>query len=282
MRAAVVGHVEWVELARVDSLPAPGQIVHATASWGVPGGGGAVTAVQLARLAGGARLFTALGDDELGHRAHDELTALGLQVHPVWRPEPQRRAFVHLDATGERTITVIGARMGPSGDDDLPWELLDHADAVYVTAGDPAALRQARQAKRLVGTARVLETLRDAEIGLDALVASSSDEGERYRAGDLDPAPDLVILTAGEEGGRWERPATGGSGAWQAVEPPGPPVDAYGCGDSFAGGVTYGLGAGMEPQRAVELGARCGAFCAAGAGPYESQLRSVQGTSPGD
>lgn len=275
MRAAVVGHVEWVEFARVDSLPAPGQIVHATESWAVPAGGGAVTAVQLARLAGGAHFFTALGDDELGHRAHEELVALGLQVHPVWRPEPQRRAFVHLDSTGERTITVIGRRMGPSGDDDLPWDLLDHADAVYVTAGDPAALRRARQAKRLVGTARVLDTLRDAQIRLDALVASSKDEGERYSPGDLDPAPDLVILTAGGDGGRWGRPATGESGAWQAAEPPGPVVDSYGCGDSFAGGVTYGLGAGMEPQQALELGARCGAFCAAGPGPYESQLREL-------
>lgn len=275
MRAAVVGHVEWVEFARVESLPAPGQIVHASDSWAVPGGGGAVAAVQLARLADGAQFFTALGDDELGHRAHDELTALGLQVHPVWRPEPQRRAFVHLEASGERTITVIGRRMGPAGDDELPWELLEQADAVYVTAGDLAALRRARRAKRLVGTARVLETLREAGIRLDALVASSKDTGERYEPGDLDPAPELVVSTAGEEGGRWGRSADGESGRWDAVDPPGPIVDSYGCGDSFAGGVTYGLGAGMEVQQALELGARCGAFCAAGAGPYEAQLREV-------
>ncbi len=275
MRAAVVGHVEWVEFARVESLPTAGQIVHATASWAVPGGGGAVTAVQLARLADGAQFYTALGDDELGHRAHDELTALGLQVHTVWRPEPQRRAFVHLDSTGERTITVIGERMGPTGADDLPWELLEHADAVYLTAGDAGALRHARRADCLVATARALESVRGSGVVLDALVASAKDDGERYRAGELDPPPELVVRTAGADGGRWERPATGESGSWPAAEAPGPPVDAYGCGDSFAGGVTYGLGAGMGPEAAVELGARCGAYCAAGAGPYESQLREV-------
>jgi ribokinase len=29
MRIAVVGHVEWVEFARVEAVPRPGEIVHA-------------------------------------------------------------------------------------------------------------------------------------------------------------------------------------------------------------------------------------------------------------
>ncbi|MFB3739553.1 MAG: ribokinase, partial [Candidatus Velamenicoccus archaeovorus] len=66
MRVAVVGHVEWVEFAKVDHVPARGEIVHPTAWWEVPGGGGAVAAVQLARLAGGCTLYTALGDDATG------------------------------------------------------------------------------------------------------------------------------------------------------------------------------------------------------------------------
>ena len=69
MRAAVVGHVEWIEFGRVDHVPAPGEIVHVTDSWQEPGGGGAVAAVQLAKLAGDVTLYVALGDDEIGHRA---------------------------------------------------------------------------------------------------------------------------------------------------------------------------------------------------------------------
>ena len=49
--------------------------------------------------------------------------------------------------------------------------------------------------------------------------------------------------------------------------------DAYGCGDSFAGGLTYGLGADLPLPAALELGARCGAACLTGRGPYEGQLR---------
>ena len=75
LRLAVVGHVEWAEFLRVPRLPAAGEILHVSDQWEAPAGGGAVTAVQLARLAGHATLFAALGDDELGHRAADELEA---------------------------------------------------------------------------------------------------------------------------------------------------------------------------------------------------------------
>ncbi len=271
MRAAAVGHVEWIEFARVERVPLAGEIVHAGETWGEPGGGGAVTAVQLAKLAGTATFYTALGDDELGHRAHEALTALGLELEVAWRDEPQRRAFVYVDSAGERTITVIGDRLGPSGHDDLAWGRLEDADAVYFTAGDAEAVRRARRARCLVGTARALEPLVEAAVELDALVASGKDDAERYEPGRLDPEPRLVVRTAGAGGGTWER-AGGAQGRYAASELPGPIRDAYGCGDSFAGGLTYGLGAGMQLPDALELAARCGAACLTGKGPYSGQL----------
>jgi ribokinase len=73
VRLAVVGHVEWVEFVRVERVPQPGEIVHAVETWEEAGGGGAVAAVQLARLNGSALLFTSLGDDELAQRSRAEL-----------------------------------------------------------------------------------------------------------------------------------------------------------------------------------------------------------------
>jgi ribokinase len=58
MRAAVVGHVEWIEFARVEHVPRPGEIVHALEGWEEPGGGGAVAAVQLGRPAGECLIIT--------------------------------------------------------------------------------------------------------------------------------------------------------------------------------------------------------------------------------
>ncbi|MEA2375656.1 MAG: ribokinase, partial [Thermoleophilaceae bacterium] len=125
MKTAVVGHVEWVEYASVERVPAPGEIVRAGRTWVEPAGGGAVAAVQLARLAGECTLYTALGDDEIGARAHEGLERLGVRVCAATRAdEPTRRAFTFVDAAGERTITVIGKRLQAHRDDPLPWDEL--------------------------------------------------------------------------------------------------------------------------------------------------------------
>src|SRR5437660_2961811 len=106
VQVAVVGHVEWVEFARVESVPRPGAIVHASETWEEPAGGGAVAAAQLVRLAGSCSLFTMLGADELGRRSRAELTQLGVEVRAIPEAEPTRRAFTFVDEMGERTITV--------------------------------------------------------------------------------------------------------------------------------------------------------------------------------
>jgi ribokinase len=270
MRVAVIGHVEWIEFARVPEMPAAGAIVHASETWGEPGGGGAVAAVQLAKLAGSCLFVTALGDDELGHRTHTALASLGLELEVVWRPVDQRRGFVHVDRHGERTITVIGERLGPSGDDPLAWDRLAACDAVYFTAGDAGAAQHARAAGVMTATARALDTFVGSGVRLDALLGSASDAGEDYRAGTLDPEPALVVRTAGADGGEWQ--SEGDAGRWSATPLPGPVADSYGCGDSFAAGLTFALGRGDGPADAVGLGARCGAACLTGRGPYAGQL----------
>jgi ribokinase len=269
MRVAVVGHVEWVEFARVEHVPAPGEIVHAVETWQEPAGGGAVAAVQLARLAGDCLFLTALGDDELGRRSAHELERLGVRVAAAWRDEPQRRAFVHLDAAAERTITVIGSRLGPHGSEALPWDELDGADAVYFTAGDAGAVRAARAAHRLVATTRANEALVPAHMEIDVLVRSARDPGEEYV--ELEPPPRYVAETDGASGGSL-RAADGSTHHWEPAPLPGPAASAYGAGDSFAAGLTFGLAEGLEPSQAVEVGARCGAICMTGLGPYTARL----------
>jgi ribokinase len=248
--------------------------VDALETWEEPGGGGAVAAVQLARLAGECLFLTALGDDALGHRAKRELEELGVRVEAAWLREPQRRAFVHVDAEAERTITVMGERRGPHREDPLPWAELDGVDGLYLTAGDPGAVRAARAARKLVSTVRAMEALAVAGVELDALVSSAKDRRESYRPGDIDPAPLLVARTAGGGGGTLVT-ADGRSSRWKPAPLPGPPKDAYGAGDCFAAGLTYGLADGRSPHDALALGARCGAACMTGRGPYEGQLRSA-------
>jgi ribokinase len=274
MKVAVVGHVEYVEFAPVDHVPEPGEIVHAENTWAQAAGGGGVASVQLAKLAGGSLFFTALGDDRLGHRSKEELQGRGVRVEAAFRDKPQRRGFTYLDRDGERTITTIGERFGPSGDDPLAWDELDETDAVYVVSGDAGALRQARRARVLVATARSLPVLVESGVQLDALVHSTTDAGERYSAGQLDPAPKLVVGTAGSEGGTWMS-AEGRTGKFAAAELPGPVADAYGAGDSFAAGLTFALGRGLEVDDALQLASRCGAYSLTGRGAFEGQLTAA-------
>jgi len=271
-RVAVVGHVEWLDFAVVGHVPAAGEIVTADEHFELPAGGGAVAAVQLRKLAGGALFLTALGDDERARRAAAELREThGVELHAAIRPRPQRRAFTHLDAQAERTITVLGERLVPHGDDALPWERLAAGDGVYLTGGDGAAAQAARGARVLVATTRAADALIAGAVAADVLVASGRDEKERAGLAAL-PAPrHATVLTDGARGGRWEA-ADGTSGTWPAAQLPGPPVDAYGCGDSFAAGLTYALAAGMELPAALALAARCGAHCLTGRGPYAGQL----------
>lgn len=272
MRAAVIGHVEWVDFIRVDRLPAAGEIVHAASSWSAPAGGGSVAAVQLAKLAGGCTFYTALGDDELGRRALEELTALGLRVEAVLRPEPTRRAVTHIDRAGERTITVLGNRLSPSVDDALPWNELERTDAVYVCASDPEGVRVARRAGTLVATSRIiLPTLREAGVRLDAVVGSALDPAETYDDGDLDPPPRLVVRTEGAKGGTYAIDGEPGE-RYEPAPVPGPIADTYGCGDSFAAAIAFALADGLAVPDAIAFAARCAAAVLTGHGPYEGQL----------
>ena len=263
MRCAVVGHVEWVEFARVPHWPASGAIVHATDVWADPAGGGAVVARQLALLAGRCELFTAFGDDEAGRSAVRRLAELGIDTH-VQHPSDSRtrRAWTHLDGEGERTITVLGDKLLPSG--PLP---LEGYDLVFFVSGDAEALRSARRSRFVAATMREQPLLHEAGVHLDLISGSANDPTEHYD-GSLDVG--LVVLTDGPNGG------TANGERFDAVEPPGPIVDTYGAGDSFAAALAFALARGDALPDALNLAARAGAAVLAGRGPYTSQLALQQ------
>ena len=256
MRCAVVGHVEWVEFARVPRMPAAGEIVHADRVWDEPAGGGAVVARQLALLAGRCEFFTALGEDDLGRAAARRLAELGVDVHVRWGGAT-RRAWTHVDGDGERTITVLGDKLLARG--PLP---LHGYDLVFFVSGDVEALRSARDARFVAATVRELGTLLAADVPLDLLVASANDPGERYHGG-LETRH--VALTAGAEGGTFD------GMPYDAIAPP-EISDSYGAGDSFAAALAFALARGDGAEAALRLAAEAGAAVIRGAGPYEAQL----------
>jgi len=79
----------------------------------------------------------------------------------------------------------------------------------------------------------------------------------------LNPAPQTIIRTEGAAGG-----VSHPGGRYDPSPLPGPLVESYGCGDSFAAGVVTGLAARWPLAEAIALGAQCGAACATRFGPY--------------
>ena len=73
----------------------------------------------------------------------------------------------------------------------------------------------------------------------------------------------MIIETEGELGGRVYP-----GDRYEAQKLDSPLIDAYGCGDSFAAGVTVGLAANVELLKAISIGAHCGSRCASYFGPY--------------
>jgi ribokinase len=275
MRAAMLGHVEWVQFARVDHLPAPGEILHAREWWEEPAGGGSVAAVQLQRLTGDRAFFTALGKDAVGKRAHLELEGLGPRVEAARRSAPTRRALTFIDLHGERAIATLGERLHPAAEDPLPWGELEGVDAVNVCAADAGALRLARRARVVVATSRIRDLLASAGVRVDAVVGSGTDPAERLDPTGLPERPGLVVRTEGTRGGAFET-ADGRTGRYQAAAPPGPLVDTYGSGDCFAAGLAYALARDLAVPDALAFAAHCGAWCFAGRGPYGRMLTAAE------
>ena len=276
MKMAVVGHVEWVQFARVQQVPRAGEVVHARAPFEEPAGGGGVAAVQLARLAGACELISALGDDEYGRRSRVRLGELGVELRAARVESPTRRALTLLEDSGERTIITLGPRLEPpTALVREQCELDGPFDGIYFTAGDADALRAARAAARvLVASPRAAHALGDGA-RLDALVLSQDDERERALAAGGEAQADLLVLTDGARGGSYRasdggsyRASDGDSGRYEPAPLPAPALDTYGCGDSFAAALTFALASGMERAQALALAARAGAVCATGRGPY--------------
>jgi ribokinase len=264
-RIAVVGHVEWVTFAHGE-VPGRGEIVVLDDGFDRPAGGGAMAAIELARLGADTVFLTALGDDEAAGRCRRSLEGSGIEVRAGHRAAPQTRVLTVLDAAGERTILVVGPILQPRLDDDLGWSGLGSFDAVYFTGGDVPTLVAARRAPLLVVTARRLATLAASGVRVDVLVCSARDPDEQPADHPALVEPGVTIATAGADGGTW-RAAEGRAGAWAAAELPGPVHDAYGAGDCFNAGVTFGLALGEDLDRAIERGAAGGADAVTRHGP---------------
>jgi len=274
VRVAVVGYVEWTEYVTLDDVPRPGWRLRSRGVLEAPGASASVVAVQLAKLGARAELFTTLAKDPNAERMARFFAEQGVEVHAAERPGIQPRSLALLDlGANERSLIAFDRANEPALADRLPWERLDDADSIVFTGGDRPLLERVRAATELlIVHALAAEMLVEAGVEAELIVGSGRDDEETRRLRRAGRQARLVVETKAEAGGRFvARDAAGG--AWSAIELPGPAVDSCGCGANFLAGVAFALAAGESIESALETGARCGASCLTGQGPFAGQLK---------
>jgi ribokinase len=265
LNLAVVGHVEWINFLRVDQLSKPGVISHSEKSLEYPAGGGSIIAKTLSELTlNQIHFFTALGNDDYGDRCFKILSNMGIKLHVAWRDKPTRRGFSMIDSQGERAITVIGERLAPNYRDNLDWDILKKMDGIFITASDSEIFKMARSASILCTTPRVgINTINKSNVSLDGLIGSNLDPGEEFSFSELLVKPKYTIKTEGEKGG-----IIFPGGRYEALKNKDRKVDSYGCGDSFAAGILYGMASNWNIDKSLNLAKVIGRDSSEFFGPY--------------
>jgi ribokinase len=259
-RVVIVGHVEWVTHA-LGEVPARGRIADLHGAFTEPAGGGGVAAAAAARLGAPVRLLTAVGNDDAAASSLDLLRSRGIDVAATRRPVPQTPVLTITGRDGERTIMVVGNRLQAQAADGMHESALADAGAAYYTGEDPALLAEVRaRVPLLVVSARRSADLVASGVAADVVVGSLNDPDEHTDDLPQHLRPQWCVQTDGANGGVIVA-IDGTEIRYAPVPPPGVVIDSYGCGDSFAAGLTVGLSRGLAITDAAALGACAGAAC---------------------
>ena len=266
MRAAVVGHVEWMEFVPVEEVPRAGEIVHAER---LVGGGGrrrigrrgpALEARGLGRLLHGAR------QRRDGLSARGRARGAGITVHATERRRAAA-ARVHVRRRGRRADDHDDRpQAAPARPRRRRFPGTSSRGATASTSAPATPTRCSSRAARacVVATARELATLRQASVELDALVSSGKDEAERYHTG----TDRSRAASRRDDVGRARRLGAAGRPVHRRAAAARARTTRTARGTASRPGSSFALAAGLEGLDALEFASRCGAGALAGPGVH--------------
>lgn len=108
MTVHVVGSINIDIIARVETLPGPGETVLALGAERLAGGKGANQAAAAARMGADCRMIGAVGTDEGGLWIRDLIAATGVDTAGIARVEADTgAAHIAVEASGENQIIVL-------------------------------------------------------------------------------------------------------------------------------------------------------------------------------
>jgi ribokinase len=274
----VVGSINLDLVARVATLPRPGETLTAAAFSRFPGGKGANQAVSAARAGGVAtRMVAALGDDDLARLIANSLTSAGVEFDVRRSSRSTGAALITVSDEGENAITVAPGANTDLGPDDLPdldgvsWLVMQLETPLDTVAAFARAARD-RGIKVLLNAAparalpsallATVDLLVVNEDELGALVGTDGSIAERLARA----AVATTVVTLGGRG------ACARIGEHYALQPAFAvtPVDTTAAGDTFCGVLAAGLADGLDEPAALARAAAAGALATTKAGAQSS------------
>jgi len=264
----VIGSINADLVVTLDRLPEPGETVTGGRFARHGGGKGANQAVAAARAGARVRFAGAVGDDDLGAAAIEQLAAEGVDVGAVARLDGEATgvALIAVDRAGRNQIAVASganarvgaalvaraleaAALGPGDVVLLGFEVPDAAVVAGARAAGPAG------ARAILNPAPARD-LPDGVLGHGVLLTPNGLEAAAL-TGETEPAAAAralarrtnapVLVTVGADGAL----LAGGDGVVEIAAPEVEVVDTTGAGDAFNGVLAAGLAAGAGVEEAA-------------------------------
>ncbi|WP_342628510.1 PfkB family carbohydrate kinase [Nguyenibacter vanlangensis] len=313
----VFGSVNIDMVARLHTLPVPGETLHAQGAHLGLGGKGANQAVAVARLGAPVTLAGRMGDDMFAGFAADALRRFGVSDSHLFRAPAQMTglAMICTDAAGENTIVVAGgANLAMDDTDVARLAACLTPDSIVLMQCEiplPVLLAAARRAAAL-GATLILDPapvppggLPDEAFRLATLMTPNETETERLtgiRPHDPDSARRAAhalhsrglrqaIVKLGAQGvffsddtrqddTRQNGPRQGFVRPFRVTA-----IDSVAAGDCFNGGLAVALARGQDLAAATRFAAACGALAttrkgASDAAPTLAEVESLLAAQP--
>jgi len=256
----VFGSINLDLVARVGTIPRPGETLLGTSFVTVPGGKGANQALAARDAGAQVAMFGAVGRDAFADAALANLVRRGVDMSGIARVAgPTGVALINVDASGENAITVVPGANARACASQVRDEALAHGNTVLMQLEVPipevlALARRARSrgARVVVNGAPAAALPADLLDNVDFLVVNEH-EHAMCLAG---RASMNVVLTLGARGAHLD---------WQGMRyQESPPaidvVDTTGAGDALCGAFAAALDRGLPPPEALRDAVRAGAI----------------------
>ena len=296
----VVGSLNMDLVTRTERLPRPGETVFGQSFGTVHGGKGANQAVAASRLGARVAMVGCVGSDAYGVQLREGLLADRIDCLAV-RTVPESAsgvALITVDANSQNTIVVVAGANGCLEPKDLKAcdQVLQDADVIVCQLEVPMetvgyVLGRGRELDKIVilnpapasgplpghwyGAIDYLIPNESEAWALSGVTVDSLESAELAARQLIEFGARKVIVTLGAKGALFVSAQRVEHFAAPRVEA----VDATAAGDTFVGGFSAALAAGMDQDDAIRFAQVAAALSVthAGAQPSIPSLRDVQG-----